>query len=115
MSQSGEAADASRGAAERVVVSYPADLSGWGQIRLDEPSMRAYLTRTHDAAAPGEEWSVFLDVGCCGNTYDVPLRVERVEGGRRLTEATAVVFEEREACGVGGGWAVQSEGSPDDG
>lgn len=102
-------------AATEVTLSYPADLSGWGRWQLDERSMKAYLRRTHDTAASGDEWTLFLDVGCCGNTYDVPLRVESVEGGARMTEETAIEYVEREACGLEGGWAVQSAAGPADG
>ncbi|MFB6111775.1 MAG: hypothetical protein ABEJ35_04475 [Halobacteriaceae archaeon] len=99
--------------AERVVVSYPADLSDWGRWQLDERSFKAYLRRNETAAA-GDVWDVFLDVGCCGDTYDVPLRVERVDGGQQLTPETEFVYEERGACGLGGGWSVQSAAGPTD-
>lgn len=102
-----------RRTARKVVLSYPADLSDWGRWQLDERSMKAYLRR-HETATEGEVWELFLDVGCCGNTYDVPLRVERVEGGGRMTDSTEIVYEEREACGIGGGWEVQSAAGPDD-
>jgi len=99
--------------ATRVVLSYPADLSDWGRWQLDERSFQAYLRRTHDTVAVGDEWAVFLDVGCCGDTLDVPLRVEAVDGGATLTEDTAFEYEQRAACGLDGGWNVQSAGAPD--
>lgn len=98
--------------ASRVVVSYPADLSEWGRWQLDERSVKSYLRRTESAEA-GAIWDLFLDVGCCGDTYDVPLRVESVEGGSEMSDSTEIVYEEREACGVGGGWSVQSAAGPD--
>lgn len=98
--------------ADRVVLSYPADLSGWGRLQLDERSFRSYLRRSHDRATRGDVWEVFLDVGCCGNTYDVPLRVERVEGDASVGPDTDISYEEREACGIDSGWAVQSEAGP---
>lgn len=98
--------------ASRVVLSYPADLSDWGRWQLDEPSMKAYLRRK-ETAAPGDVWELFLDVGCCGDTYDVPLRVERVDGGEHLSQETEFEYEEREACGIGGGWEVQSAAGPE--
>lgn len=101
-------------AASTVVLSYPADLSEWGRWQLDERAFQAYLRRTHETVAPGETWEVFLDVGCCGDTYDVPLRVETVRGGRRVTEATTIEYEERAACGLEGGWNVQSAAGPED-
>jgi hypothetical protein len=98
--------------AERVVVSYPEDLSQWGRDTLDDGPFRAYLSKTLGTVEPGTEVEVFVGVGCCGDTLDVPLRVEAIEGGDTVTEATAVEYEVREACGIEGGWAVQSAGSP---
>lgn len=97
--------------ASRILVSYPADLSEWGRLQLDNRSFKSYLKRTK-RATPGTTWSVFLDVGCCGNTYDVPLRVEQVEGGSTLGPGTTINYEERAACGIDGGWSVQSAGAP---
>ncbi|MFB6151666.1 MAG: hypothetical protein ABEJ40_07660 [Haloarculaceae archaeon] len=102
------------GTAERVVVSYPADLSDWGRSVLEDRPFRTYLSRTLGTVAPGDEFEEFLDVGCCGDTMDVPLRVERVEGGDAVTEETAVEYEVREACGIDGGWAVQSRGETEE-
>jgi hypothetical protein len=101
--------------AERVVVSYPADLSDWGRFQVEKPSFRAFLRKTRDAAEPGDLWEVFVGVGCCGNTLDVPLRVERVEGGARIGDDTEIEYEVREACGIQGSWRVQSKGGPSHG
>jgi len=98
--------------ASRIVVSYPADLSAWGRDRVDCSEFRAYLRKTKDAASEGTVWEEFVGVGCCGNSLDVPLRVERVEGGDRLGPETAVEFDVREACGLEGSWRVQSAGGP---
>lgn len=98
--------------ADQLVVSYPADLSRWGRDQLDTPHFRAWLKRQEDRPEPGDVWEEFLDVGCCGNTLDVPLRVERVEGGDTMGEATAIVYEERAAYGLEGGWQVQSAAGP---
>lgn len=98
--------------ATRVVVSYPADLSGWGREIVEGEPFRAYLRRVRDRAREGETWKEFVGVGCCGDSLDVPLRVERVEGGERLGAETAVEYEVREACGLDGGWRVQSAGGP---
>jgi len=70
--------------ADTVVVSYPADLSEWGRFQVEKPSFRAFLRRTRDEAAEGDAWEEFVGVGCCGDTLDVPLRVESVEGGDRV-------------------------------
>ncbi|MCL7419182.1 MAG: hypothetical protein M8354_15300, partial [Halalkalicoccus sp.] len=59
-----------------------------------------------------DEWEEFVGVGCCGNTLDVPLRIERVEGGTEVTRETAIEYVVREACGIQGGWRVQSAGGP---
>jgi len=103
---------ASAARARRVVVSYPADLSGWGRHQVETSRFRAYLRRVHDRAAAGDEWPEFVGVGCCGDSLDVPLRVERVDGGSRLADDTQIEFEVREACDLDGGWQVQSEAGP---
>ncbi|HMB49145.1 MAG TPA: hypothetical protein VKM69_00660 [Natronoarchaeum rubrum] len=99
-------------AATRVVVSYPADLSDWGRRQVDRSSFRAFLRRTRETAREGDVWEEFVGVGCCGNTLDVPLRVERVEGGPAVDVDTEIDFEAREACGIEGSWRVQSAGGP---
>lgn len=111
----GEPADAesATGEATRVVVSHPADLSGWGRHQLDTRPFRGWLRRTLGRVEPGDTREVFLDVGCCGDTLDVPLRVERVEGGDRVGPDTEIEYAEREACGVEGGWTVQSRAGAD--
>ena len=104
---------ASSGTADRLVVSYPADLSDWGRMQVEKPSFRAFLRKTRGLADPGDIWEEFVGVGCCGDTLDVPLRVESVNGGDRVGPETAVEFEVGEACGIEGGWLVQSEAAPD--
>ncbi|WP_049922692.1 hypothetical protein [Halopiger djelfimassiliensis] len=99
-------------AADRVVISYPADLSEWGRFQVEKPSFRAFLRKTRDRVREGDRWEEFVGVGCCGNTLDVPLRVERVEGGSYVGEETDISYEVREACGIEGSWRVQSEDGP---
>jgi hypothetical protein len=99
-------------AATHVVVSYPADLSDWGRDTVEGSSFRSYLGKAHEAAREGDEWGEFVGVGCCGNTLDVPLRVETVEGGSRVTADTTFEFTVREACDIEGGWQVQSADGP---
>jgi len=58
--------------------------------RIHERPFRAYLVRVHGGpVTEGDEWSEFVNCGC-GTTTDVTLRVEAVEGGTRLGEATVV-------------------------
>lgn len=98
--------------AEQLIVSYPADLSRWGRNQLDTRHFRAWLKRRDRRPEPGDVWEEFLDVGCCGDSLDVPLRVERLEGGETVSDETDVIYEEREACGLAGGWEVQSTAGP---
>lgn len=102
-------------AATKVTVSYPADLSRWGQFQISTRHFKAYLRKTkHEELERGAIWNEFLDVGCCGNTLDVPLRVESVEGGSRMGAETEIEYVEREACGMQGGWKVQSDDGPNE-
>lgn len=98
--------------ATRLVVSYPEDLSDWGRFQIEKPAFRAYLTKTLGEVREGDEWEEFVGVGCCGNTLDVPLRIERVDGGPEVTRDTQIEYTVREACGVQGGWLVQSASGP---
>lgn len=101
-----------RGRAKRVVISYPADLSGWGRHQVQTPHFKAYLRKTLGEVAQGQQFEEFVGVGCCGNTLDVPLIVESVEGGPRVDEATEIEYTVREACNLPGGWQVQSAAGP---
>ena len=98
--------------ATRVVLTYPADLSDWGREKVEGSQFRAYLTKAHDIASAGDVWEEFVSVGCCGDTLDVPLRVESVDGGDEVTADTEFSFAERDGDGVHGGWRVQSADGP---
>lgn len=98
--------------ATRVVISYPADLSAWSRGQLETPWFRAYLRKTVGPATVGREWNEFVDVGCCGNAHDVPLRIEAVDGGTDVGQDTDIEYTTREACGVQSGWRVQSAAGP---
>ena len=114
--------------ADRIVVSYPADLSAWGRFQVEKPAFRAFLRKTRDRATEGETWEEFVGVGCCGNTLDVPLRIERVEvtddredddrgadereAGAEIGQDTEIEYTVRESCGLQGSWRVQSAGGP---
>jgi len=68
-------------------------------------------------ASPSETCEEFVDVGCCGDSLDVPFRVERIEvdgdpvDTAVVTDATAVGYETRSGD-VDGGWRVQSAAGP---
>lgn len=98
--------------AARLVLSYPEDLSDWGRFQVEKPSFGAFLRKTRERAEPGDVWEEFVGVGCCGNTLDVPLRVESVDGGARIGPETEIDYDVREACGLDGSWRVQSAGGP---
>ena len=99
-------------AAQRVVLSHPAALSTWGRDVIDGRPFRTYLRTVHDEVTVGDQWEEFVGVGCCGDTLDVSLRVEVVEGGDELTDSTTIEFTGREACDIDGGWTVQSASGP---
>ena len=104
-----------RGTADRVVVSYPEDLSDWGRFQVEGDPFKAYLRKTKTGKVrQGDQWEEFVGVGCCGSTLDVPLRVERIEGGDGFGPDTEIEFDVREACGIQGGWQVQSEDGPNE-
>ncbi|SFR92147.1 hypothetical protein SAMN05216559_1018 [Halomicrobium zhouii] len=98
--------------ATRVVLSCPSDLSDWGREEVEGSPFRAYLRKAHDTASEGDVWEEFVSVGCCGDTLDVDLRVENVEGGDAVDEETTFAFTERDGGEVRGGWRVQSAGGP---
>jgi hypothetical protein len=98
--------------ASRVVISYPDELSDWGRDQLDTDRYRSYLRKTVGELSVGTEWEEFADVGCCGNTLDIPLRVESFEGAAEMGPDTRIEFAEREGS-VEGGWRVQSAAGPD--
>ena len=99
--------------ATRVVLSYPEGLSDWGRDQVETDRYRGYFRRVLGDVAVGETREEFVDVGCCGDSLDIPFRVERVDVGGEsvdaatVTDATAVEYETR-AGDVDGGWKVQS-------
>lgn len=98
--------------ATRVVVSYPEELSGWGRQQVESDRYRNYLRKTMGSVAVGDEFEEFADVGCCGDSLDIPFRVEAVEDGDEVGPDTEVEFAERDAE-MEGGWLVQSAGAPE--
>lgn len=104
---------ATESVASSVVVSYPDELSAWGLDQLTADRFVNYIRRIHDEAAPGDEWEEFLDVGCCGDSLTLTLRVEELHPAEAttLTDDTEIEFVEREGS-VHGGWCVQSAEGP---
>ncbi|WP_436926327.1 hypothetical protein [Halosimplex amylolyticum] len=99
-------------AATTVVISYPSDLSTWGRDIVEGRPFRAYLKKTLGTVEVGQVTEEFTGVGCCGDTLDVPLAIESVEGGDRVDESTEIEYTVRDTCEVEGGWRVQSAGGP---
>lgn len=97
--------------ATRVVVSYPTALSRWGRDQVTSSRYVNYLRKTVGEVSVGKEFEEFADVGCCGNTLDVPFRIEAVDGGDEMGPDTEIEFVEREAA-MEGGWRVQSAAGP---
>ncbi|WP_459191220.1 hypothetical protein [Halosimplex sp. J119] len=98
--------------AEKIVISYPSDLSTWGRDIVDGRPFRAYLQKTLGEVEVGQVTEEFTGVGCCGDTLDVPLAIESIEGGARVDDSTAIEYTVRDSCEVEGGWRVQSAGGP---
>lgn len=95
--------------AERVVLSYPADVSAHGRWRIEQEYYQNYLRKVYDEVSVGDEWEEFTDVGCCGSQMDIPFRVEAVEGGSVMGPVTEIEYTEREACGINSGWSSQHD------
>lgn len=94
--------------ATRVVISYPTDLSDWGADQLRTPWFERYLRKTLGEVDPGDEFEEFVDIGCCGNSLDIPLRIETIEGGTAVDESTVIDWTTRAASDLAGGWTAQS-------
>jgi hypothetical protein len=97
--------------ARRVVISYPDELGEWSRDQLTTARFKGYLRRVHDEIEAGTTLEEFVDVGCCGASPDIPLRVESVEGPGRLGPETAIEFVAREGEATSG-WEVQSRAGP---
>jgi hypothetical protein len=108
MSTRGTSEPETDGAATNIVVSYPEELSGWGRDQVESDRYKGYLRRVLDEVDVGYEFEEFADVGCCGDTLDIPFRVESIEGPARVGPETEIEFTTRDAE-MEGGWLVQSE------
>ncbi|SHG71677.1 hypothetical protein [Halobaculum gomorrense] len=97
--------------AARVVLSFPDGLSEWGRDQIRTDRYRNYLRRMLNKPSVGDEREEFVDIGCCGDSLDLTVRVEAVEGGTRVGDETVVELVERSGT-VEGGWRVQSAAGP---
>ena len=103
--------------ASRVVLSYPEGLSDWGREQIDTERYREYFRRTLGTVAVGDRREEFVDVGCCGDSLDVPFRVVdvAVDGDSAetgiVTDDTAIAYDTYDGD-VDGGWCVQSAAGP---
>lgn len=77
-----------------VELSYPADLSGWAQLQLTTPWFKGYLRRTLGTVTKGEIRTEFVDVGCCGHSPPIELRIES-PGTTIVDEDTEIRFVQR--------------------
>lgn len=110
-----------RPTATRVVLSVPDDVSDWARDQFESDHFRGYFRRILDDVAVGDVTEEFVDVGCCGDSLDVPFRVERIETADGHAEAatvgdeTEIEYTTRESSAddeVAGGWRVQSQAGP---
>jgi hypothetical protein len=92
--------------ADRIVISYPDALGPWRADQLKDDRFKNYLRKTLGEVHEGHKFEEFVDIGCCGETPDIPLRVETVEGGPVVGPDTVIDWVEREGE-VEGGWDVQ--------
>lgn len=110
-----------RPTATRIVLSVPDGVSNWARDQFESDRFRGYFRRVLDEVAVGDVREEFVDVGCCGDSLDIPFRIERIETAAgpveeaTIDEDTVVEYTTREASGdddVAGGWQVQSEAGP---
>ncbi|MDT3436697.1 hypothetical protein [Haloarcula sp. 1CSR25-25] len=96
--------------ADRIVLSFAPTATGgdpwsgvdteWIVDELRSDSYQQYLRRAHGGpVSVGEEWAEFVSCGCA-TPQDVLLRVERVEGGTVLDEATTLDVQPRDVAGT---------------
>ncbi len=102
--------DVSSREATRVVLSYPADLTDWDRDQLQTPWYIGYLRKVLEEPDVGDVFEEFVDIGCCGTSRDVPLKVESVAGGSRVGERTDIEYVVRESCDLPSAWDVQDGG-----
>lgn len=86
--------------ADRIVLSFAPSTAGgdpwsgvdteWIVDELRGDTYQQYLRRAHGGpVVVGEEWAEFVSCGCA-TPQDVVVRVERVEGGTALGDATTL-------------------------
>jgi len=93
--------------ATRVVLSYPADLTDWDREQLETPWYVGYLRNVLAEPVAGDVFEEFVDIGCCGTSREVPLKVEAVVGGDRVGENTDIEYTVRESGDLPDAWDVQ--------
>jgi hypothetical protein len=103
--------EASNAEATRIVLSYPADLTDWDRDQLDTPWYVRYLRKVLEEPAVGDVFEEFVDIGCCGTSREVPLKVEEIVGGNRVGEGTDIEYTVRESCDLPDAWDVQDGGA----
>lgn len=86
--------------ASRVVLTYDPDVIDdisrfWVEDELGKGSYVGYIRRTYDTVSEGEDFDEFVSKGC-SIPMDVTLRVERLDGGTRIGEDTAVDIRRRD-------------------
>ena len=85
--------------ANRIVFSIRPPVEGWQdetatrvRQKVEDETFMSYLVRAHGGdVSIGDEFEEFVSCGC-GSPRDVLLRVEQVEGGSVLSEATEMTF-----------------------
>ncbi|WP_418280985.1 hypothetical protein [Halorubrum sp. DTA98] len=103
--------------ADRVVLSYPDGVGRWGRDQIETDRFRGYFRRVLGEVVVGAVREEFVDVGCCGDSLDVPFRIVRIEvegeavDGAVVTADTRIAYETHPGD-VDGGWRVQSAGGP---
>jgi hypothetical protein len=109
--ESGAEAAESKAEASRIVLSYPSDLTDWDRDQVETPWYVGYLRKVIDEPDVDDVYEEFVDIGCCGTSREVPLKVEEIGGGSRVGEGTEVEYTVRESCDLPGAWDVQDGGS----
>ncbi len=82
-----------------------------GSDDVDGSPQRAYVRKAHNTA-PGRRVTESIGVGCWATRWTSRSRSNPSRAGPSVTEDTEFVDTEREACGIAGGWQVQTAAGP---